>query len=426
MRRVKHNLTDRFIASRKPAKPGDRDHYYDALVPGMMLRVTDTGHKSFCLAARFPLNPRNPTKRALGDVGAITLADARQKAREWLALVTKGIDPKIEEERLRAEAKRRQDTTIGVVADEYVARHVSKLAKEKEVKGYVEAFVKRVGKNRPIEFILPADISQAIRAVVENSGEAVAHNVFSNLRHLFNWTLETGEFGITVSPMANLKPKSLIGERKIGDRWLRDHELRAVWQATGDDFGPAGAAVRLLIISACRLNEIVGLSWKDEIDLDKLEIIIPARRMKNKLPHLVPITPEIERILREIPRWRRGDFVFTTTGGRVPITVGSKLKQKLNAIVGFDDWRWHDLRRTARVNFSKLPIEEPVREALLSHVKEGLKRVYNPYNYTTEKRNALVIWETALAKIVNPSPPASVTDLDAVRRSVAGAAVTAP
>src|SRR5215813_13659102 len=101
-------LTDRFIKSRKKAPTGTRNDYPDALVPGLALRVTDRAHKSFVLITRYPSNPENPTRRSLGDVGAITLEQARQKAREWIELIGRGIDPKIEEARQRAAAQRRQ------------------------------------------------------------------------------------------------------------------------------------------------------------------------------------------------------------------------------------------------------------------------------------------------------------------------------
>src|SRR5215471_1598206 len=89
--RTRQNLTDRFITACKPAARGARDDWPDAIVPGLVLRVTDRGHKSFVLRGRFPLNPKNPTRRALGDYGAISLAEARDKARSWLALIDKGI-----------------------------------------------------------------------------------------------------------------------------------------------------------------------------------------------------------------------------------------------------------------------------------------------------------------------------------------------
>src|ERR1700720_2465139 len=107
----RQNLTERFVNSRRNAPPGKRDDYPDAIVPGLALRVTDRGHKSFVLVTRYPSNPIHPTRRALGDVGAITLEQARQKARGWLELIGRGIDPRIEEARQRADAQRRQLNT---------------------------------------------------------------------------------------------------------------------------------------------------------------------------------------------------------------------------------------------------------------------------------------------------------------------------
>src|SRR4029077_15660723 len=108
----RQNLTDRFVRSRRSALPGRRDDYADAIVPGLALRVTDRGHKSFVLVARYPTSPVNPTRRALGDYGALTLEKAREKARGWLGLIKQGKDPKVEEARQRALELRRQAVTF--------------------------------------------------------------------------------------------------------------------------------------------------------------------------------------------------------------------------------------------------------------------------------------------------------------------------
>src|SRR5260370_16126463 len=121
----RQNLTDRFINSRKPAPIGQRDEYGDAIVPGLALRVTDRGHKSFVLVTRYPSNPKNPTRRALGEVGAITLDQARQKARGWLGLIEKGIDPKAEEARERAAAQEPQVNPFSAHSAEFLVPHAS-------------------------------------------------------------------------------------------------------------------------------------------------------------------------------------------------------------------------------------------------------------------------------------------------------------
>src|SRR5262249_25093328 len=79
---------------------GQRREVWDALVPGLGVRVTDAGTKSFVLATRYP-GSANPARRALGGYGELTLEQARIKARHWLELVGQGIDPHVEGERQR-------------------------------------------------------------------------------------------------------------------------------------------------------------------------------------------------------------------------------------------------------------------------------------------------------------------------------------
>jgi len=85
-------LTDTFITGLKPAPKGQRESFADALVPGLKIRVTDRGAKSFILWRRFPPS-KNPAARSLGAVGALTLTEARDKARRWLELIAQGKDP---------------------------------------------------------------------------------------------------------------------------------------------------------------------------------------------------------------------------------------------------------------------------------------------------------------------------------------------
>ena len=100
------NLTDRFIKSRPAAPAGERVDYADGIMPGLVLRVTDRGHKSFVLRARYPLQPKNPTRRVLGDYPAMTLERAREKARAWVELIAKGIDPRCKRRRENPSVKR--------------------------------------------------------------------------------------------------------------------------------------------------------------------------------------------------------------------------------------------------------------------------------------------------------------------------------
>lgn len=85
-------LTDRTLKALKPAPAGKRYERRDDLVTGLLVRVTETGKRTFMLQTRYP-GSQQPTRRSLGEYGAISLDDARQKARNWLELIRKGIGP---------------------------------------------------------------------------------------------------------------------------------------------------------------------------------------------------------------------------------------------------------------------------------------------------------------------------------------------
>src|SRR5262245_66602664 len=80
----------------RATKPGPRRRFIpDALAPGLILQITPQGHRSFMLRGIWP-GGRNRVRRLLGEVGAMTLDQARAMARDWLALLYQGRNPQLE------------------------------------------------------------------------------------------------------------------------------------------------------------------------------------------------------------------------------------------------------------------------------------------------------------------------------------------
>lgn len=413
-------LTDKFCSSPKQVPTTGRAEHYDALVPGLCLRVTETGHRSFCLVARYPSHPVHPSRRALGTYGAITLEEARDMARDWLRLIRRGIDPKVELAKERAANQRKQVFTFAYVLEEFLTRDASKHVKAKEARRLLTKELPKSWLSRPVVDIQPTDCAAAIRAIVKRGAQAQAHNVFAYTRRLFNWAIGVHEFGLDRSPMERLKPADLIGQRNVRDRTLEDHELKSVWDAAGQMGYPFGAIMRMLILTGGRLREVAELSWK-EVDLEQQLIMVPGRRMKGNREHAIPLAPMAMELLSGLPHFRRGDYVFTSTSGVKPFTGFSKSKSRLNELsgVGVGDsqpWVLHDARRTMRSHLSALPIEDRVREQMIAHAQPGLHAVYDKFKYTAEKKRGFELYEQRLLGIVKPPAPATVTDLTAVRR----------
>ena len=77
---------------------------------------------------------------------------------------------------------------------------------------------------------------------------------------------------------------------------------------------------------------------------------------------------------------------------------------------GLTNWRFHDLRRTARTNLASLGVSPFIAELILGHQQKGVHEVYDVHRYQAEKREALERWANRLRDIVTP-PPANVRRL---------------
>src|SRR5712671_4885768 len=118
-------LTDLFVERAKPPAHG-RVEYFDAAFPGLALRITDNGGKSWCAFYRFKGRLRRLT---LGRYPAIKPAQARREAAAALERVREGVDP-AEEKRARREMRTPETDTFGAVAQDYLERHLRKNTRE--------------------------------------------------------------------------------------------------------------------------------------------------------------------------------------------------------------------------------------------------------------------------------------------------------
>ena len=437
---------------KRDEKRGDKlGHYdtWDALVPGLGVRTSATGRRTFVLVARYP-GSRNPTRRALGVYGRLTLEQARKKARDWLELIRGGIDPAVAEEADRQAARRLNAATFAAVAEDYLRFQVigpdpasPRQRKAPEVaRDFRRVFVALWG-DWPVTSISRHDVLALIESIRDHGTVATlaaygkggitdkapapgqARNLLGYLKTFFTWAIERGTYGLERSPCEHVKAARIIGERRSDDRTLNDSELFAFWGATGSLGYPFGSIYRLLLLSGLRLNEVADAAWS-EFDLAKGIWTIPASRMKGKngkaRPHSVPLSADVLAILGGLPRFNRGEYLFSIAEGERPVWVSNKVKRQLDARmldilrglarergddpakVSSPAWVNHDLRRTLRSRLSELRVSSDVAEAILAHIKPGIRGVYDRYEHFDEKRHALDLWATQLRSIVQPQP----------------------
>jgi integrase len=375
---AKRPLTDRGISALKAAEPGKRTLVWDAMVPGLAIRVTDKGTKAFVLVARFPGSP-NPTARAIGRVGAVSLEDARTKAREWQRLIAAGNDP--------AEEPRREAGTLQAVCLDWLARDGAQLRSVKQLRSALERNVFPVLGAKPIGEIKRSEIVRLLDQVEDERGRVAANRALALIRRVCNWhAARSDDFR---SPIV----RGMARAETARDRILTDDELRRIWAATysGSYSDVFGAFIRFLLLTAARRTEVVKMTWSE---LSEGVWTLPARRNKTGVELVRPLSKAALDAIAVVPRLS-DEFVFSRNGVGAIGGLG-ELKTKLDHASGAGGWVLHDLRRTARSLMSRAGVPSDHAERCLGHIIPGIRGIYDRHLYRDEM---LVAYEKLAALI---------------------------
>jgi integrase len=379
----KKALTDRGIRGLRPAPRGKRTLIWDAQVPGLAVRVTDRGKKTFTLVVRYP-GSANPAPRSLGAYGAITLEAARIKARDWLALIASGTDPAM------YDAVRRANTLVAI-SEEYFRRDGKDLRTGLARKRIMQRLVYPSLGARPIADIRRSEIIRLLDGIEDANGAVMADRTLAVIRKIMNWhASRSDDFrSPIVRGMARTKPTE-----RARDRILTDDELRAVW---GSASGVFGSLVKFILLTAARRGEAAEMPWSEIASGDWT---LPAVRNKAKVDLVRPLSKAALVVLQALPT--NGSTYVFSTNGRTPISAFSREMLALSSASGTEGWTLHDLRRTGRSLMSRAGIDANVAERCLGHVIGGIRGVYDRHEYHREKALAFEALAAQIDRIVRP------------------------
>jgi integrase len=396
-------ITDLF-AERVKAPTTGRVEFFDASFPGLCLRVTDNGVKSWCLFYRLHGRQRRLT---LGKHPVIKPAQARREAQRALEHVREGIDP--------ADLKRsRRDTrvvTFGDLVTEYLERHARVNTRPSTFAQTRDDFARNIlprWQKRPIASITKGDVIALVDSIVDRGAAVMANRTLGRLKTFYKWAVAKDL--VAVSPTATVEEPT---NEEARDRVLSDDEIRWLWRAcesVGWPFGPIG---QLLLVTAQRRGEVAELAWT-ELDLDAAQWTIPRNRAKSDREHLVALSSLALGVLRPLPHYC--DLVFAREPGRPPSSystakhrIDEAMLEAKRADVGNADpipnWTFHDLRRTATTGMARLRVPPHIADRVLNHTAgtiKGVAKTYNRFEYLDERRQALEAWGRFVEGLILP------------------------
>jgi integrase len=400
---ARKNLTEKGIEKIKPPKDRQFDSHYDAIQPGLVLRVNAGGTKSW--NAQYYLKRVNedgkrvsiPTSFKLGLYPTLSVKQAREKARVFLA------DP----QKALAQA---DSGNFKEVAETFIKRHVeaNKLRTQADIKRVLNKYILPEWQHRPFREIKRGDVASLLDKIEDKHGARQADIVLAIIRKMMNWYATRNDD--YVSPVVRGMHRHNAGEHKRR-RILNDDEIRALWKVDS----VFGAIVKVLLLTAQRRDKVKTMKWSDISD-GVWTIATEAREKANAGSLRLPQT--VLDIIKAQPKLANNPFVFagSTRGERKadtplpPFNSFCQRKAELDKKLKIEPWTIHDLRRTAKSLMARAGVRPDISERVLGHAISGVEGVYDRHDYDAEKADALKRLADMIENITNP-PEGNVVSL---------------
>jgi integrase len=331
-------------------------------------------------------------------------------AKRLLADIADGKDPVAARQPAEQQTQQAAATgTLRAVVEEYFKREGSKLRTAEDRKDALDRLVlPRLG-DMQVTGITRTMIVALLDDIEDENGPSMATHVLAYLRRVLRWDQKrTDDF---VSPIvAGMLRTSPTKTR--GQRFLEEHEIRAVWQACEDYPCAFNRMAQFILTTGTRRNEAAKAQRTEFNERDGFhEFVIPAERYKTGKTLIVPLSSLAREVLDRTPEIGR-QWIFTTDGKNA-IAGFSKAKKALHkaalAILQKDapdatlkKWSLHDLRRTARTLVLQAKVPYDIAERCIGHARGEMDATYNMHEYIDEKRAAFEALAQLLKRIIDP------------------------
>ena len=394
-------------------------------LPGFGVRTRPTGRKSYIAQYDFYGRSRKIT---IGTHGKMTVDQAREKARAILGKAQLGIDE------AETKAKRRAEITVAQLCDEYLADGCDKKKSStiETDKGRIARHIKPLLGTKKISDVSRADIERFLRAVATGKtakvltndqgnrvkvtgGKGTATRTVRLLGGIFTYAVQHGYIETNprsgVQLYADNQGKRYLspGEFERLGNVLREAETQGLpWQVNEgrkekhrptnaenkrEVISPhAIAAIRLLILTGCRLSEILQLRWND-VKFNDGQLNLPDSKTGAKI---VLLGAAALKVLTEIPRVDGNPYVIAGTTNNRPRSDLKRPWKRITSQAGLEGVRLHDLRHS----FASVGIASglglPVIGKLLGHSSPATTAHY-AHIAEDDSRRALDAIESTIA-----------------------------
>ncbi|MCK1661832.1 integrase arm-type DNA-binding domain-containing protein [Bradyrhizobium sp. 151] len=424
-------LTDSAIKAAKCPPAKDRIELADSSCPGLYLRVTKNGVKTFAFKYWSPILTKTVTLN-LGQYDDISLTDAKRTVGDHRKEIARDEDPRAKKRLERKKAARAEELSFDRLADQYIEEYAKP---NKDSWKNDQHYLKRA---RAAWGRLPAaavtdDMAAELLDEIAETAPVSANRTQSVLHKMFSWAKQPGRKLVQTNPLADLDRRG--GKEESRDRVLTDDEVRTLWWGLDHPDLPADREVALALktilttmvrpyqAALMKRSELIG------IDGDDAQYCMPRHRVKKRREVIVPLSDLAVEVIKQAISDDEQTAVFPSkfSDGDVPIAraslsqalagkkngkkVGDKTEDRtgIRRFLGLEHFTAHDLRRTAATIARRAGAPRPDVKALLDHVNGDVTEVYDKYDMLKEKRQVVNLLASELRRIVGERPAVAAT-----------------
>lgn len=332
--------------------------------------------------------------------GVEGVAEFRLREARWATAGTHdkrkaGVDL-IQAAKVEAKARIAEVTTFSDVAETYIKdvglRTWKTPQQESEFRRVLKVYCKSI-LSLPVAEVGVGDVKRILEPWVTKRPTMVG-TVASVIRRV----LDTA-FALELRPLGVNPASEQVLEKILVVRHKTKHFAGMSWQAApafykslpghNDPKAQASTALRLLMLTALRRGEVIGLRW-DEVDLDAGLITIRAERMKAAAAHIVPLSSQAVALLRSLPNVGRGVFVFPSPRKKGQSIASTAFVPLMGPASGATP---HGMRATFRSWCEDHGVEPSLAEHALAHaLTDSVQKAYRRTTAIDLRRTLMQQW----------------------------------
>lgn len=383
-------LTDKACKNAQPEAKGYKLGDYQ----GLYLHVMPNGGKYWRFRYRFLKKQR---LLAIGVYPTVTLVEAREKRDTARKLLAAGIDPSLSRLQQKQLAAISAENTLEALGREW---HENKKAKWSE--GYAHDILHRLEMDIfpalgriPLNIITAPQLLTVIRQIEKRGAREIAHRALNTCSQIYRYAIATGK--AERDPAADLR--GALQPVKHGHfAALEAKDLPEFLQALERNdarlYQQTRHAVRLLMLTFVRTNELINAKW-DEFNFEEKVWEIPAERMKMKKVHIVPLARQAIEVLQAQKQLTgKWEWIFPNVARPHKPMSNCTILKALERLGYKNKATGHGFRATAMSTIKEqLGYRHEVVDRQLSHApRSKVDRAYDRAKFLTERKEMMQRW----------------------------------